>query len=92
MKSVSSNASDEDFFLQRYNRNILVEQVGEEGQRKLSQAKVLVCGAGGLGSTVIANLASAGVGTTGQIGVFLTWFSNFFAVKKYLNINSDELY
>lgn len=69
MKSVSSNASDEDFFLQRYNRNILVEQVGEEGQRKLSQAKVLVCGAGGLGSTVIANLASAGVGTTGQIGV-----------------------
>jgi cell division transport system permease protein len=25
-------------------------------------------------------------------GVFLTWFSNFFAVKKYLNINSDELY
>lgn len=60
-----SNAST--FHLERYNRNILVEKVGEEGQKKLSQAKVLVCGAGGLGSTVIANLASAGVGTIGIV-------------------------
>lgn len=55
--------------LQRYNRNILVEQVGEEGQKKLASAKVLVCGAGGLGSTVLANLASAGIGTNGKIGI-----------------------
>ena len=55
--------------LQRYNRNILVEKVGEDGQRKLAQAKVLICGAGGLGSTVIANLASAGIGTIGQVGI-----------------------
>lgn len=52
---------------ERYNRNILVEKVGEEGQKKLSQAKVLVCGAGGLGSTVLANLASLGVGTIGIV-------------------------
>lgn len=55
--------------LQRYNRNILIEQVGEEGQKKLASAKVLVCGAGGLGSTVLANLASAGIGTNGKIGI-----------------------
>lgn len=55
--------------LQRYNRNILVEQVGEEGQKKLASAKILVCGAGGLGSTVLANLASVGIGTAGKIGI-----------------------
>lgn len=55
--------------LERYNRNILVPQVGEEGQEKLAKAKILVCGAGGLGSTVLANLASLGIGTIGQIGI-----------------------
>lgn len=63
MKSANSKITDEEHFLQRYNRNILVENVGESGQRKFADAKVLVCGAGGLGSTVIANLASAGIGT-----------------------------
>lgn len=53
--------------LERYNRNMLVPQVGEEGQKKLSKAKILVCGAGGLGSTVLANLASVGVGTIGVV-------------------------
>lgn len=52
---------------ERYNRNILIPQVGEEGQKKLSQAKVLVCGAGGLGSTVLANLASVGIGIIGIV-------------------------
>lgn len=58
---------NEDTFLQRYNRNILVEQVKEKGQKKLAQSKILVCGAGGLGSTVLANLASVGVGTIGIV-------------------------
>ena len=53
--------------LERYNRNILIPQIGEEGQKKLSQAKILVCGAGGLGSTVLANLASVGIGTIGIV-------------------------
>lgn len=51
----------------RYNRNILVPQIGEDGQEKLKNAKVLICGAGGLGSTVIANLASVGIGTIGVV-------------------------
>lgn len=57
----------EDTFLQRYNRNILVEQVKERGQKMLAQAKILVCGAGGLGSTVLANLTSIGIGTIGIV-------------------------
>ena len=52
---------------ERYNRNILIEQIGEDGQVKLNQAKILVCGAGGLGSTVLANLASIGIGTIGIV-------------------------
>lgn len=53
--------------LERYNRNIRISQLGEEGQEKLANAKILVCGAGGLGSTVLANLASVGIGTIGVV-------------------------
>lgn len=49
----------------RYNRQINLKQIGEEGQRKLFGSKVLVAGAGGLGCPVLAYLASAGVGTLG---------------------------
>ncbi|MEI8378295.1 MAG: HesA/MoeB/ThiF family protein [bacterium] len=52
---------------ERYNRNILIEKIGEEGQQKLLSSKVLVAGAGGLGSTVLANLASLGIGTIGIV-------------------------
>ena len=51
----------------RYTRNILIENVGQEGQEKLRNAKVLVIGAGGLGSPVLFYLAAAGVGTLGIV-------------------------
>lgn len=53
--------------MERYSRNILIEEIGETGQTKLLNSSVLVAGAGGLGSTVIANLASMGVGNIGII-------------------------
>lgn len=53
--------------LERYNRNIIVPQIGEEGQKKIAHAKILVCGAGGLGSTVLTSLSSVGIGTIGII-------------------------
>lgn len=51
--------------IQRYSRHIILDTVGVEGQQKISEGKVLVIGAGGLGSPVLFYLAAAGVGTLG---------------------------
>jgi len=50
---------------ERYARHILLKEVGGQGQQKLNAARVLVVGAGGLGSPIIAYLAAGGIGTIG---------------------------
>ncbi|MEM9713097.1 MAG: molybdopterin-synthase adenylyltransferase MoeB [Actinomycetota bacterium] len=60
----------------RYSRHLLLPEVGEAGQRKLLDAKVLLLGAGGLGSPAALYLAAAGVGTIGIVDMDVVDESN----------------
>lgn len=78
---------------ERYNRNILIKEIGEDGQKKLLNTRVLVAGAGGLGSTVIANLASVGVGTIGLVDKDVIEISNYNRqyLHKFQNIGKEKV-
>lgn len=84
---------DKQKFLERYNRNILIERISEKGQQKLLNSKVLVAGAGGLGSTVLANLSSVGAGTIGIIDNDVLELSNLNRqyIHKYSNIGKIKV-
>jgi molybdopterin/thiamine biosynthesis adenylyltransferase len=62
--------------LERYARHIVLAEIGGAGQQKLKAAKVLVIGAGGLGSPVLQYLAAAGVGTLGIVDDDVVSLSN----------------
>lgn len=62
--------------LERYARHIVLKEVGGAGQAKLLKARVLVVGAGGLGSPVLLYLAAAGIGTIGIVDDDVVSLSN----------------
>jgi molybdopterin/thiamine biosynthesis adenylyltransferase/rhodanese-related sulfurtransferase len=72
----------------RYSRHLLLNEVGIEGQQKLLDAKVLLLGAGGLGSPAALYLAAAGVGTLGIVDDDVVDLSN---LQRQVIHNSDRV-
>ena len=73
--------------IERYNRHIILPEIGLQGQEKLKNAKVLVVGAGGLGCPVLQYLTAAGVGTIGICDFDFVDVSNL--QRQLLYENSD---
>ena len=72
---------------ERYLRNIILSEIREVGQEKLLQAKVLVIGAGGLGSPAIYYLAAAGVGNIGVVDDDVVELSNLHTKILFLHLH-----
>lgn len=65
-----------DLQIERYSRHILLPEIGGKGQKRINEAKILVIGAGGLGSPAALYLAAAGIGTIGIVDADVVDLSN----------------
>ena len=74
--------------LERYSRHLILKQIGVKGQKALLSSKVLVIGAGGLGSPVLSYLAAAGVGTLGICDGDVVSLSN---LQRQILYTTDEI-
>ena len=85
MANFNSFSKDE---LTRYSRHIILPEFGEDGQAKLRKAKVLVIGAGGLGSPLLLYLTAAGIGTIGIVDFDKIELSN---LQRQLLFSEDDV-
>lgn len=76
LKQVVDNSPLSAEEVNRYSRHIFLPEIGGSGQQKIKKAKVLVVGAGGLGSPVLNYLCAAGIGTIGIIDFDIVDISN----------------
>ena len=72
----------------RYSKQFILEGFGDQGQNKLQEAKILVAGVGGLGSSALLYLAAAGVGTLGIVDFDSVTFSN---LNRQIIHSSDDI-
>ena len=75
--------------MERHARHLVLPNVGYEGQEKLAAARVLVIGAGGLGSPVLLYLAAAGIGTIGIVDDDVVDVSNL--QRQIIHRTEDEI-
>ena len=80
-------------YLERYRRHLLVKNIGGQGQKKLGQAKILLIGLGGIGSTVLQHLAGVGVGKIGLVDQDTVSLSNLQrqTIYKYDDIGKKKV-
>ena len=85
-EKTNANLTPEQYI--RYSRHLILPEIGEEGQKKLLAAKVLIIGAGGLGSPLGLYLAAAGVGTIGLVDFDVVDLSN---LQRQILHTNDEI-
>ena len=88
LKETDSNMNLTPDQYMRYSRHLILPEIGEEGQKKLLAAKVLIIGAGGLGSPLGLYLAAAGVGTIGLVDFDVVDLSN---LQRQILHTNDEI-